>query len=84
MLLFQLDDFYCVDELPECLTQFFPFQGDVMLECRHAPQVHFWPGTANVSVNMCAIYNRRMMLAFYFDKVLEVQLDVIKGSCPCP
>ena len=32
----------------------------------------------NVPVNMCAIYNRRVMLALYFDKVLKVQLRVIK------
>lgn len=34
----------------------------------------------DVSVHTGAIYNRRVMMAFYFDRVLEVWLDVIKRA----
>lgn len=47
-------------------------------------KIPFWPVNVNVSVNVCAIYNGKMILAFYFDKVLKIQLKVIKGSYPGP
>lgn len=72
----------CVDKLPEHLTQVFLFPSRCFARMQtQLPQLPFWPVNVNASVNnIGAIYNRRVMLALYFDKVLEVWLDVVKGA----
>lgn len=63
----------------------FPFPSRYFARIQtQPPQITFWLVNGNVSVNMCAIYNRRIMLAFCFVKVLEVKLSVTRGSWPGP